>query len=468
MELGTETGAESLGRSIAGELIWPGHPEYESARRIWNGLIDRRPRWIVRCANERDVVAAFRFARERGLDVSVRGGGHNVAGRAIMDGGLVIDLSSMRRVDVNVPERTVTVEGGATLGDVDGASLPQGLVVPLGVVSKTGVAGLTLHGGYGWYTRRYGLSVDSLLEATVLTADGQLRRASEAENPDLLWALRGGGGNFGVVTSFTFRGHPQATPVWFSFVIYPGDQAGSVMRVFRDYIVQAPEELGALAVHWSAPPLPEIPATLHGSPVLILLAVYSGPDESADRALAPLRHADAEPIADLTKRMPFQQVQKALDEDYPDGRLYYWKSAYAPAASDELLSVMEKAAAQRPSALTSIDLWGLGGGAASRVPVDATAFAHRDAPFLVALEANWDDPADTNANIDWARATYRELERFSGGKTYLNFPGFAEGGDALLRGAYGPNYERLRAIKAKYDPDNFFRGNFNIQPRLPH
>ncbi len=468
METGIAAGAESLERSISGEVLWPGHPEYESARRLWNGLIDKRPRLIVRCADERDVIASVRFARDNGIDVSVRGGGHNVAGRAIADGGLVIDLSSMRQVDVNVADRTVTAEGGATLGDVDGASVPRGLVVPLGVVSETGVAGLTLHGGYGWFTRRYGLSIDNLVEAKVVTADGQLRLASAAENPDLFWALRGGGGNFGVVTSFTFRAHPQPTPVWFSFVIYPGDSASAVMRVFRDYIVQAPEELGGLAVHWSAPPIPEIPPTLHGSPVLILLGVYSGRDEDADRVLAPLRHADATPLADLTQQMPFDRVQKALDEDYPNGRLYYWKSAYAPDASDELLSVMEKAVTQRPSALTSIDLWGLGGGAASRVPEDATAFAHRDAPFLVALEANWDDPANTAANIDWARATYHELERFSGGKTYLNFPGFAEEGDALVRGAYGSNYDRLRAVKAKYDPDNFFRGNFNIQPRPPH
>ncbi|MGA9526172.1 MAG: FAD-binding oxidoreductase [Myxococcaceae bacterium] len=468
MEGGIEAGAESLERAIAGELIWPGHPAYESARRLWNGLIDKRPRWIVRCANERDVVAAVNFARDRGVELSVRGGGHNVAGKAISEGGLVVDLSPMRRIAVDVPGRTVTVQGGATLKDVDRSTLQHGLVVPLGVVSATGVAGLTLHGGYGWNTRKHGLSVDNLLEARIVTADGKVLRAAEEENPDLFWALRGGGGNFGVVTSFTFRAHPLRTPVWFNFVLYPVERADAVLRLFCDYIVQAPEELGAIGVHWSAPPLPEVPRALQGSPVVILLGVYSGPDEQAERVLEPLRHADATPLVDLTRPVPFVEVQQALDEDYPDDRLYYWKSVFLPEASDQVLSVLKRAAASRPSPITSIDLWGLGGGAASRVPVDATAFAQRDAPFLAALEANWDGPEHSRDNIEWARATYRELAHVSGGRTYLNFPGFAEGGEALVRDAYGPNWDRLRAIKAKYDPDNFFRGNFNVEPRPAH
>lgn len=449
---------------LAGELIWPGHAQYEGARRLWNGLIDKRPGLIIRCAGEADVAASVRFVRDHDLELAVRGGGHNVAGRAMSEGGVVIDLSPMRRARVSADGRSVYADGGATLGDVDGVTLRRGLATPLGVVPATGVAGFTLHGGYGWLSRPHGLAVDNLVSARVVNAEGASLRAAPDENPELFWALRGGGGNFGVVTSFELRLHDIAPEVCFAVVVHPLERAESVLRVYRQYAGEAPDEVGLIAVFWSAPDLPQIPERARGSPVLILAAVYCGDAQEGERVLRPLSEAE-QPLADLTSRTTFGNVQRFFEPDYPAGRRYYWKSAFLPFFSEELASAAIQRARERPSALSSIDLWGLGG-AVSRVAVGETAFAARTAPFLLAIEANWDDASADGENVAWARRSFSDAAALARGQSYLNVPGFGEEGEALVQAAYGPNLDRLRRVKAKYDPDNLFHANFNISPAL--
>ncbi|MBN1362906.1 MAG: FAD-binding oxidoreductase [Sedimentisphaerales bacterium] len=453
---------EKLGQALRGELIEPGDVGYDEARKVWNGLIDKWPVAIARCSGTADVMVCVNFAREHRMPFTVRGGGHNVAGRALCDGGLVIDLSAMRSVRVDPAARTVRAQGGATLGDIDHETQPFGLAVPLGLVSATGAAGLCLHGGAGWLTRRYGLTLDNLISVDIVTADGQLRRAGEKENADLFWAVRGGGGNFGVVTSFEFRAYPVGPEVWFLATLYPMSHAASLLKAVRDFAAAAPEEFGILASLWSAAPGSPISEQYRGAPVLAVLGCYSGPFEQGQAVIQPLREL-AEPIADFSGPMPFAQVQTFLDADYPDGMLYYWKSAYLRRLDDEVINVLIDHAARRPSALSSLDVWFLGG-AFGRVPPDKTAFARRDVPYVLGIEANWRESSQSDANIAWARAVYDAAQPFAHG-LYLNFPGFVEDGDKLLQGAYEANYPRLQSIKAKYDPDNLFQGALNIPPK---
>ena len=458
--LDDETVAE-LKQSFRGELVRPADPDYDDVRKVWNGLIDKRPALIARCSGTADVMAAVHFARERGLPLAVRGGGHNVAGHALCDDGLVVDLSPMRAVRVDPVNRTVQVQGGATLGDIDHETQAFGLVVPMGLVTATGIAGLTLHGGMGWLTRKYGLTLDNLIAADIVAADGQLRRATNTEHPDLFWAIRGGGGNFGVVTSFEFRAYPVGPEVSFLTTIYPISQAKRVLRFVRDFLVEAPEELGVLATLWSAPEGQAIPSEYHGAPVIILLGCYFGPFEKGEEAIRPLREI-AEPIADMSGPKRYLDAQRFFDEDYPDGMLYYWKSAYLKRIDDEVIDALIRHAGTRPSPLTSLDLWFLGG-AINRGAADATAYARRDVQYALAVESNWTDPEQSEANIAWSREVFHDMQRFTEG-TYLNFPGFVEDRDKYLRGAYGDNLERLRKIKARYDPQNLFRGTLNIAP----
>jgi FAD/FMN-containing dehydrogenase len=385
-----------------------------------------------------------------------------VAGHAVCDGGLVIDLSALRAVSVDPQRRTARAQGGAKLGDLDHETQAFGLAAPVGVVSATGVAGLTLHGGLGWLARRHGLSVDNLLSADVVTADGHFHRASPVEHPDLFWAVRGGGGNFGVVTSFEFRLHPVGPEVWLLLTMYPVERARAALQLFRSQLPKAPDELGVIGVFWSAPHLPEVPPAAQGSDVFIFLGCYSGPVEKGEQVLKPYRTLGA-PLADLSGVTRFLDVQRALDADYPDGMLYYWKSTYLDHLDDEAVAALIDHAAARPSPITSLDVWGLGG-AVSRVDPQATPFARRDAPFLLGIESNWQRPEDAPANLAWSRKVFQAMQRYSRGGSYLNFPGFAEEGESLVRGAYGVNYERLRRVKAQYDPDNLFCGNLNIAP----
>ncbi|MCU0558978.1 MAG: FAD-binding oxidoreductase [Desulfobacterales bacterium] len=447
---------------IRGRILTAGDEAYDSERRVWNGLIDRKPGAIVQCQDAADVMAAVAFAAERGIAISVRGGGHNVAGSCMVENGFLIDLSSMRGVRVEPGKRIAVAEGGARLGDLDRAAQAYGLAAPVGVVSATGVAGLTLHGGVGWLLRKHGLAIDNLLSAEIVTADGRLRRADPTENSDLFWAIRGGGGNFGAVTSFTFKVHPVGPEVWLSAPIYPLDRAQEVLAAFRDFMEAAPDELMGLAVFWSAPEAPQVPKELHGSPVLILLTCYTGPFAEGEAVIAPLRRIGT-PIADLGGPMRFVDVQTFLDQDYPDGKFYYWKSIYLDRLDAEAIQALFDHTASRPSPLSSIDVWTLGR-AMRRVKSTDTAFYKRDAPYMIGIEANWDKHEDTEANIEWARRVFEEMKKFSHGGNYLNFPGFFEEQESLLLGAYGENLKRLKSIKAEYDPANLFLGAINIAP----
>jgi FAD/FMN-containing dehydrogenase len=453
---------EALSRALRRPLLTPGSPDYEEARRVWNGLIDKRPAVIARCESATEVSAAVRFARYAGLPLAVRGGGHNVAGRAVSDGGLVIDLRPMRRVEVDAARRLVRAGGGATIADVDAAVLPHRLAVPLGLVGETGIGGLTLHGGYGWLSRRLGLTSDNLVAAEVVLGDGRVIQATEGDHGELLWALRGGGGNFGVVTRFEYRAHPIEEQAWLAMVLYSMERAEQVLRGFRTIAASAPDELGLLATLWSAAEEGPLPEEVRGAPVAIVLGCWTGRPGEGERRIQPLREL-ATPLADLSGPTPFATAQKLFDGDYPEGRLYYWKSLFLPALTDEVIATVAARAWERPSRLSSIDVWGLGG-AVGRVAPEATAFSTRRSPFLVALEANWIHPEDSARNMEWARDTYRDVERHGRGEMYLNFPGFVEEGERAVRGAYGRNLQRLRRVKARYDPENVFRGNFNIEP----
>jgi len=452
---------DRLARQLAGVLLWPGEAGYEWTRKIWNGMIDRRPALIARCETEEDVALCVNFAREHEARFSIRGGGHNVAGSAIRDNAMMIDLSLMKSIEVDPSNRRVRVQAGATLGDLDRETQLHGLAVPVGLVSATGIAGLTLHGGVGWLTRQYGLTADNLEAVELVTAEGKSMRASADENADLFWALQGGGGNFAAVTAFEFRAYPVGPKVWFAAPFYPAERSAEVLGFFRDFMKSTSDQLGAVAVCWSAPSVPEIPEEQRGKPVVILLACYTGDFERGEAAIEPLRRI-GNPLMDLSGAMDFVDVQRFLDADYPDGGLYYWKSLYLETLSDEAICALSSSAAVRPSAESSIDIWALGG-ALSRHGDNGGPLVSRQSPYLLGIEANWHDPEDSQANIAWTREVHRDMRRFSRGTTYLNFPGFAEEGAEMLRLAYGDNYVRLQEIKAKYDPDNVFQDQLPIE-----
>jgi FAD/FMN-containing dehydrogenase len=457
--------AEALGTFVEttrGAVLRPGDDGYDQARSIWNGLIDRRPALIVRCTGAADVVDAVNFAREQGLVLSVLGGGHNVAGNAVNDGGLVIDLSRMRGVHVDVAAGAVRVEGGATWGDVDRESQLHGLAVPSGVVSTTGVAGLTLHGGIGHLRRKHGLTIDNVLSVDIVTADGQLRTASATENEDLFWAVRGAGSNFGVVTSFEFQAHPVGPMVAVAAVMYPFERAPEVLAAWRDVMASAPEELSSMALCWSVPAAEPFPPELHGTPIVLVAAAWSGAVEDGEAVIQPLRSL-GEPLLDLSGPWPWVGLQSGFDALFPAGELHYWKSRALAALTEDAIAEIVDLAGHRPTAGSDLVVWHHGG-AMSRVGETDTAYAGRDAAFLVTVEANWTDPADSDEAIAWGRDAWAALEKHSTGGIYLNFPGFGEDQQALVRAGYGVNYDRLAQLKAKYDPANLFRMNLNIEP----
>ena len=453
---------EAFTTGVRGDVLRPGDPGYDDARAIWNGLIDRRPALIVQCTGAADVVDAVNFARDNGLLLSIKGGGHNVAGNAVNDGGLVIDLSRMRGVHVDPSTRTVRAQGGATWGDADREAQLFGLAVPGGVVSTTGIAGLTLHGGVGHLRRKYGLSIDSLLSVDIVTADGELRRASPDENEDLFWAVRGAGSNFGVVTSFEFRAYPVGPMVAVGAIFYTPEEAREVLAAWRDHMASAPEELSSLAFFWNVPPHEPFPPEHQGKPVLIVAAVHSGSVEEGEPVVQPLREL-GEPLIDLSGPWPWLGLQSGFDDLFPKGELRYWKSRAFAELTEEAIDEIADWAARRPSPLTDITVWHHGG-AMSRVGETETAYAGRDAPFLVTGEASWTDAAQNDEAIAWGREFWAAMGRHSTGGLYLNFPGLGEEKEELVRAGYGVNYDRLAELKAKYDPANLFRMNLNIAP----
>jgi FAD/FMN-containing dehydrogenase len=446
-----------------GTLIQPGDPDYDEARKVRNGLIDRSPALVARCRGTADVVAAVNYAREQGLDLSVRGGGHNVAGLATNDGGVVIDLSDMRAVLVDPARNSAYAQGGATWGEVDRETQMFGLATPGGLVSTTGVGGLTLQGGFGWLRRKYGASVDNVKSVEIVTADGQVRIASATENPELFWAVRGAGNNFGVVTRFEFDLHPVGPVVYGAALLFSTEDAPKILNAYRTFIKTTPDEVTPMVLYYSVPPGPPFPEEIWGKPTLIVGFVYSGDVEEGERILAPVRQF-AEPMFDLSGLYPYTVLQSMFDEVAPPGWLYYWKSTYLDDLSAELLETFMELGNNRPSPTTSVALWQMGG-AFGRVADGAMAFTNRSAPFMGTIEATWQDPADNERCIAWAREAWATLRRFGPGSLYPNFAGFGEEKNELARAAFGGNYDRLVELKTQYDPGNLFHINLNIPPQ---
>ena len=462
VELSEESLSE-LRMQLRGEALTPSDPGYDQARTPFNAMQTDRPSLVVRPTGPADVAVAVTFARDNDIELTVRGGGHSVAGLSTSDGGMVVDLSLMNGVVVDPEAKLVRVQAGALWGDVDRETQLFGLATPGGVVSDTGVAGLTLGGGYGWLRRKYGLSCDNVVEAQVVTADGQVLTASADENPDLYWALRGGGGNFGIVTSFAFRVHPLGPIVAFTGVFYPQAEAAKILRGYREYFRNAPDEVTPEAISITMPADPHLPEAIHDQQCFIVAAVYAGDVDQGMEVMQPLREL-ATPLADISQPMPFTAVQSAFDAFFPRGVMQtYWKSVYLPELSDEAAELIAKKGAERPSPLTFIDTY-VNGGAIPRVGAQESAFGDRSMPYMVAIVGFWDDAADNAANIAWIRETWHEIGKFGTG-TYLNFTGLAEEDpDAAVADAYGPNLQRLTAVKSTYDPENFFRRNNNVVP----
>jgi FAD/FMN-containing dehydrogenase len=454
---------DQLASTLPGRVHAPGSPDFDQACTIWNAMIERRPGLVVRCSSTADVSRAIRFAREHDLVLSVRGGGHNIAGSALCDGGLMLDLSPMKSVEVDPGALTARVGGGATLADFDQAAQIFGLATPLGINSTTGVAGLTLGGGFGWLSRRYGLTIDNLIAAEVVLASGDVVRASADEEPDLFWAIRGGGGNFGVVTSFDFQLHPVGPEVLSGMVIHPLDAARDVLRFYRDFLPTTPDDFSCWFVMRKAPPLPFLPAEWHGKEILVLAMCYAGPVEDGERVMAPLRKF-GQPIADVVAPHPYTAWQTILDPLLTPGLRNYWKSHDFRDVSDGLIDVLIAHARTIPDPNSEIAFAQLGG-AVGRVPADATAYSHRDGQFVMNVHGRWEDPAKDAECIGWARDLFRATAPFATGAVYVNFLTEEEGD--RVRAAYGRNYDRLVKVKNRYDPRNLFRVNQNIRPMVP-
>ncbi|MGH6980031.1 MAG: FAD-binding oxidoreductase [Stellaceae bacterium] len=456
----SEAALAALKGRVRGAVLTAGEAGYDAARAVWNGMIDRKPGLIVRCVGAADVRAAVDFARDCGAVVTVRGGGHNIAGSAVRDGAVMIDLSPMKSVRVDPVAKLARVEPGATLGDFDRETQAFGLTTPTGINSTTGIAGLTLGGGFGWTSRKFGLTSDNLVAADVVTADGRFVRASERENPDLFWALRGGGGNFGIVTSFEFRLHQLGPEVISGLIFHPLAEAKKLLRRYREIAAEAPDELAVWFVLRNAPPLPFLPAETHGTGVIAFAACHTGPAAAAEKAMKNLR-ALGKPIADVIGPHPFTGWQQALDPLLAPGARNYWKSHSFAGLEDGLIDVLTDYASRLPSPECELAFAQLGG-EINRVPADATAYPHRTPQFLVNIHTRWRAAADDGKCVAWARALFDAAAPFATGGTYVNF--IPEDDTDGVRRAYLGNSKRLAAIKAKYDPGNLFRVNQNIRP----
>jgi FAD/FMN-containing dehydrogenase/pimeloyl-ACP methyl ester carboxylesterase len=456
--------AEALRERLAGPLLTPNDASFAEATRLWNGLIEKTPALVVQATGTFDVVAAVNFAREHELAISVRGGGHNIAGTALAEGGLAIDMSRLRGVVVDPKAKTATVQPGCTLGDVDRETQLHGLATPLGFISEVGVAGLTLGGGLGYLTRRFGWTVDNLLSVEIVTADGEVRRASRDEHADLFWAIRGAGANFGVVTSFTYRLHEVGPTVYGGIIAWRFDRADEILRAYRDLAVEAPRELSVWANLLRAPAAPFVPEEWRGRRVCAMAVCYSGDLDRVDEALAPIR-ALGDPIVDLLGEQPYAHIQSNLDALEPKGRHYYWKTEYLAQLTDEFLSTWRELAAECPSPLTQMGILHLGGALADRDGDDG-AVGNRDARFACAALGMWEpDEPGADAFPQWVRDAWARFRPFSTGGSYINLQ-TADEGDDRIRATYGANFERVLEIKQAYDPDNLFRSNRNVRPPL--
>ena len=459
VEVPTEV-LERLRSGWRGSILLPGEAGYDDARTVWNAMIDKRPRLILRCAGVADVLRAIRFGRDYGLLMAIKGAGHNIAGSAVCDGGLMVDLSPMKSVHVDPWSSTAQVEPGVTLGELDLETQAFGLATPLGINSTTGVAGLTLGGGFGWLSRSFGHSIDNLISADVVTAQGELIRASDNENADLFWGIRGGGGNLGVVTSFTFRLHPVGPQVLAGLIVYPFEQAGNVLRRYRSFTEDAPDALTVWTVLRKAPPLPFLPTDVHGKEVVVFPLLYVGDVEQGQRAIAPLRTFGT-PVGEHVASQPLTAWQSAFDPMLTPGARNYWKSHDFNELSDGALDLIVEYAGMLPTPECEIFIAHLGG-AAGRVPSGAMAYPHRNARFVLNVHTRWGDAGQDDACVKWARSFFDATAPHATGGVYVNFMTADE--QHRVRAAYGSNYNRLASLKAKYDPNNLFQVNLNVRP----
>ncbi len=450
----------TLKENFNGTIIQSRDKSYEKARHIWNGMIDKKPAVIARCLGKDDVVQAVNFARKNKLEISIRGGGHNVSGSALNNGGIVIDMSEMNEVYVDAENKTARALGGAILGNIDNETQKYGLVTPLGVVSKTGIAGLTLNGGIGHLRRKYGLSCDNLKSVEIVTGDGRVKTASPELNPNLFWAIRGGGGNFGVVISFEYQLYELKNDIYGVFSWYPGNKITEGLKQFREYAKTASNDSSMLAFLAFVPRTDDFPRSLWSKPAFVLFGCHCGNNSSVQQELRPLLNF-SDPIADFSGFMPYNKLQTMLDEEYPDGRRYYWKSVFLDDLNEEVINMIEQSGETCPSGLSTIDIWHLDG-AINETDQNDTAFWHRDKPFMLTYEANWIKPSEDEKNVEWVRDNIKQAKNLttsSGG--YGNFPGFNEDSAQSI---FGNNYERLVMTKQIYDPENLFNFNLNYKP----
>jgi FAD/FMN-containing dehydrogenase len=451
---------EDLKTHVKGHVVLPDDPSYDEIREIWNAMIDRRPAVIVQCAEADDVPPILAFARENRLEISIRGAGHNIAGNALCDDGLMIDLSTMKNVRIDAQKRRAYVEPGATLGDFDKAAQVHGLATPVGINSTTGIAGLTLGGGFGWLTRKYGMTIDNLVSTEMITADGNKIRASENENADLFWAIRGGGGNFGVVTEFEFKLHPVGPEILAGLIVFPFSQAKQVLTQYRKFVESAPEELNVWVVLRKAPPLPFLPENVHGKEVVVLPVFYAGDIVEGEKLIEPLR-SFGDAYGEHIGAQPYVEWQQAFDPLLTRGARNYWKSHNFKELRDGALDAIVDFASKLPSPQCEIFI-GFVAGAANRVSPEAMAYFHRDAKFVLNVHGRWDDAAHDKLGIAWAREFFQASAPYASAGAYVNFMTEEEGD--RVAAAYGSNYDRLVQIKKRYDPKNIFHLNQNIKP----
>ncbi|PTN08317.1 FAD/FMN-containing dehydrogenase [Mangrovibacterium marinum] len=449
-----------LKQKVQGRVVMPDDREYNEVRQIWNAMIDKKPAVIVQCANAKDAQMALRYAKENELDLSIRGAGHNIAGNSLCDGGLVVDFIRMNKVRVDAGKKKAYVEPGATLGDVDKACQASGLALPVGINSTTGIAGLTLGGGFGWLSRKYGMTIDSLTSVDMITAEGEAVHASSSENSDLFWAVRGGGGNFGIVTQFEFDLHNIGTEVFAGLLVFPYAQAKQVLAHYRDYILSTPVEFNAWVVMRKAPPLPFLAEDVHGQDVLVAAICYFGGAEEGEKLVAPMR-TFGDPMGEHIGMAPYTAWQQAFDPLLTPGFRNYWKSHNFTELHDGLFSAMIDYAGKMPSPHCEIFI-GVVAGKTNEVPADATAFSSRDMKFVMNVHGRWEAAADDDKCIGWSREFFKASAPYASGGAYVNF--MTEEEASRVKAAYGVNYERLAQLKAKYDPLNTFRMNQNIKP----
>ncbi len=454
-----EAAVNEFQSGLLGGLVRREDKSFDEVRALWNAMIDRKPALIVRCAGAADVMSSVNFARKHNLLATVRGGGHNIAGSASADGALMIDLSPMKSVSVDPQSREAVAGPGATLRHLDHECQAFGLATPVGINSTTGIGGLTLGGGFGWLSRSLGLTVDNLISADVVTADGKFVRASATEHPDLFWAIRGGGGNFGIVTSFRFRLHPVGPQVLSGLIVHPFAEAGNVFRHYRDFVAKAPDQLTCWVVMRKAPPLPFLPPEIHGREIFIIALLYAGDMKEGEKLLEPLRKF-GKPIADVVSPHPYAGFQQAFDPLLTPGARNYWKSHNFRELSDAAIDTFIEYAGTLPTPLSEIFIGQLGG-VINRVASDATAYPHRDANFVMNIHTRWEEKSQDERCVGWARKFFEASAKFATGGVYVNF---ISEGEERIQNAFGPNQDRLAVVKKKYDPSNFFRSNQNIRP----